>query len=413
MFRRKHNQLLASSALIAFSLTLSLGLGEWILSSHYHFPKALAPHPPFGDILPGARIHLAQKDFEIDLNFNSEGFRGPDFETLLAEGEIILFLGDSFVEGFGVDENQRASNLVENLLREQPASQNIRIVNAGQTMTGPPAYFFNLIRFGLAFNPRAVVVGLFMGNDFIGARHHPVPNGYKVRKTLPVDLNPKMEDRPWRLGFLRTLLATGLKGGTTLQPRVNTNKYWEFFYGRPINRNFYFQESGLSREAFERHLERIPVNIREDFFSGKINPSYLVGSFTSGGPSSTDAFSDDDIRNTFDTLYEMYFVCSQRKIPFLLVLYPSPYQVFPEQYASHLKQNLGYIAIPQSLQELKGIRQSLIRWLENDGIPFVDLAPHLNANDFYLFDGHLNVSGQAKTAFLIYKELATLIQASS
>lgn len=413
MFRKKHNQPALSAALVALSVAGSLGLGEWVLSDIYHFPRALAPHPPFGNILPGAHIHLVQRDFTTDMNFNSEGFRGPDFIDQMESGEAVLFLGDSFIEGFGVDEAQRASNRVENLLQKNPQTKNLRALNAGQTMTGPFAYFKNLIHFGVALSPRAVVVGLFMGNDFIGARHFPVPNGYKVHNRLPIDLNRKVEGPLWRLGFLRELLATGLKGKTTLQPRVNTHKYWEFFYGKPIDRTFFLEESGLPEDQYAKHLKRIPGDVLQDFFLGKINPSYLIGSFPSETTTMERAFSDDDIRIVFDTLYEMYFVCSQRNIPFLLVIYPSPYQVYPEAYTTHLKQNLGYEDVPQSLRELGGIQNDLTKWLTREGIAFVDLSLQLDQKDFFPFDGHLNETGHSKTARLIHKQLVSLIARSN
>ena len=168
----------AHSALSTLTVILSIGaslfIGEWALRHFYHFPDSLAPFTPFRNTLPGSHFHLIQKEFAITLDYNRQGFRDRNFDDKLISPRKILFLGDSFIEGFGVEEHQRASNLVEKALNRESAGPTVAVFNAGQIMSGPSHYFSNLIRFGVGLNPDGVVVGLFMGNDFIGARKRPV-----------------------------------------------------------------------------------------------------------------------------------------------------------------------------------------------------------------------------------------------
>ncbi len=404
----------AQSAFTVLTVSVSIGaslfIGEWTLRSNYHFPDSLAPFTPFRNTLPDSHFHLVQKEFEINLDYNRQGFRDGDFETKLASPTKILFLGDSYIEGFGVEEHQRASNQVENILNKGSPKSPVAVFNAGQIMSGPSHYFSNLIRFGISLKPDALIVGLFMGNDFIGARHRPVPNGYTVNEQYPF-YTQALDDKPfWKFPYLLTLFQCFLQNKNLLQPKINSEKYWKNFYGKEIDRDFFFEKSGMEYKEFENHISAIPKNILDDFTSGRINPSYLTSSFLSANTKEGPSYQDADIRNVFDILYEMYFVCSQRKIPFLLVIFPSPFQVFPKDYSTHLKQNFGYKQVPGSLKELDKIHQALIQWLSTEGIDFIDLKQVLTKKDFYLFDGHLNPEGQSRVADQILRKVRTSLR---
>lgn len=392
------------------SICLSLLLGEWVFRYFYHFPRPLVSSSAFGNKLPEAHFHLKQKEFEIDLKYNAQGFRDNDFEEDLEADIRFLFLGDSFIEGFGVEEHQRASNQVEDALQKKYPDWSIAVFNAGQIVSGPFHYFKNLVKFGISLKPDGVIVGLFMGNDFIDGSRHPVPNGYKVTTTFPKTTSLH-NDRPfWQLPFLYELMRLVFNKEPALERRIRTDRLWEYLYQQNIDKEFYLKNSGMDREAFEQHLKKVPVSVQNDFFSGRINPSYLSSSFQSHINSVDPPYSGDDIRTVFDMIYEMYFICNQRNIPFLIILFPSPYQVFPEAYRTHLKQNLGYQNIPASLKELDSIHQSLVDWLSAEGINTLDLKPLLRQEDYFIFDGHLNIKGQSRVATDILKKIEPWVE---
>ncbi|QPJ62552.1 MAG: hypothetical protein G3M70_11990 [Candidatus Nitronauta litoralis] len=404
----------AQSTFTLFAVTLSIGTsllaGEWFLRSFYHFPDSLAPFTPFRNNLPGSHFQLVQKEFDITLEYNRQGFRDSDFEKKLDAPKKLIFLGDSFIQGFGVEEENRASNLVETELNKNSTGRTVSVFNAGQIMSGPFHYFLNLIRFGIALKPDVVVVGLFMGNDFIEAHHRLIPNGYRVREQYPI-YSRELDDKPfWRISYLLTLVQSFLDKKNLIQRRINSNQYWKFFYGKEINRDFFFEMSGMDHKEFENHISTIPESTLDDFFSGRINPSYLTSSFLSTKEAAGPSYTGDDIRNVFNAIYEMYFICSQRKIPFLLVIFPSPYQVFPQEYSTHLKQNFGYKKVPESLKELDNIHQALIEWLRIEAIDSIDLKQILNIEDYYLFDGHLNSKGQFKVADQILNRIRPWVE---
>ncbi len=404
----------AHSALTTLTVILSIGaslfIGEWTLRHFYHFPDSLAPFTPFRNTLPDSHFHLIQKEFAISLDYNRQGFRDRNFDDKLKLPKKILFLGDSFIEGFGVEEHQRASNLVEKELNRESPNPTVAVFNAGQIMSGPSHYFSNLIRFGVGLKPNGVVVGLFMGNDFIGARKRPVPNGYIVADHYPTSILRESSPPLWEFPFLLTLISSSLDQNRLIQRKINTNQYWKYFYRRDINRDFFFEHSGMKQKEFDKHISNLPEDVRDDFFSGRINPSYLTSSFLSTLKSTGPAYTDNDIRNVFDMVYEMYFVCTQREIPFLLVLFPSPYQIFPEDYSTHLSEDVGYKEVPASLKELDNIHQALIDWLSFEGISSIDMKPVLKKEDFYLFDGHLNPAGQSKVADQILKKIRSWVK---
>lgn len=399
----------AHSALTTLTVILSIGaslfIGEWTLRHFYHFPDSLAPFTPFRNTLPGSHFHLIQKEFAISLDYNRQGFRDRNFDEKLKSPKKILFLGDSFIEGFGVEEHQRASNLVEMALNRESTNPTVAVFNAGQIMSGPSHYFSNLIRFGVGLKPNGVVVGLFMGNDFIGARKRPVPNGYIVADHYPTSILGESSPPLWEFPFLLTLIRSALDQENLIQRKINSNQYWKYFYGRDIDRDFFFEHSGMKRKEFDKHISKLPEDVRDDFFSGRINPSYLTSSFHPEVKSEGLVYTDSDIRNVFDMIYEMFFVCTQREIPFLMVVFPSPYQVFPKEYSAHLSQNVGYKQVPASLKKLDKIHHALINWLSAEEISTIDLKQVLKKEDFYLFDGHLTKEGQSKVASAILQKV--------
>ena len=112
--------------------------------------------------------------FEVDTekgifyDFNHFGFRGPDPVSTEKpkNSKRWLFLGDSFLLGWGVKEELTFASLTREKLREQiPGSE---IINAGYTNGySPDAYYAFLKKEGLLFNPDLIAVVIFTGNDVL------------------------------------------------------------------------------------------------------------------------------------------------------------------------------------------------------------------------------------------------------
>ncbi|HLE25555.1 MAG TPA: SGNH/GDSL hydrolase family protein [Thermodesulfobacteriota bacterium] len=102
-------------------------------------------------------------EFIIQYTTNSLGFRGPEPKTF--PYRPILFLGDSYTEGYGVSDGEEFPELIRKQLAEQFGETRISVVNAGIENTGNAHWVKFLKNEVKRFNPRLVVLQ-FMDNDF-------------------------------------------------------------------------------------------------------------------------------------------------------------------------------------------------------------------------------------------------------
>lgn len=101
-------------------------------------------------------------EFTMRFSTNSLGFRGPEPGRFPERG--VLFLGDSFTSGYGVDDGEEFPDLVRRGL--EASGIDVPVVNAGSGNTGNGYWLHFLEREGTRFAPRLVVLG-FCGNDFV------------------------------------------------------------------------------------------------------------------------------------------------------------------------------------------------------------------------------------------------------
>ena len=124
-------------------------------------------------------------EFQIHYSINSLGFRGPQPQGFPKHS--ILFIGDSFTEGYGVSDGQEFPELVHRSLVEKYGQHAPPVVNAGIGNSGNGHWLKLLRREGRVFAPRLVVLQ-FTGNDFVdNLREHLYGlNAYRQLIELPV-----------------------------------------------------------------------------------------------------------------------------------------------------------------------------------------------------------------------------------
>jgi lysophospholipase L1-like esterase len=102
-------------------------------------------------------------EYTMQFTTNSLGFRGPEPESL--PDRPILFLGDSFTVGYGVNDGEEFPALVQKALEKRYGKNQIPVVNAGLAGNGNGQWVKFLRREGKKYNPRLVVLQFFH-NDF-------------------------------------------------------------------------------------------------------------------------------------------------------------------------------------------------------------------------------------------------------
>ena len=102
-------------------------------------------------------------EFTMRFTTNSLGFRGPEPEGF--PFRPILFIGDSFTSGYGVNDGEEFPELVRRALAKQYGEGAVPVVNAGSGNTGNGYWVKFLNLDARKLNPRLVVFQ-FCGNDF-------------------------------------------------------------------------------------------------------------------------------------------------------------------------------------------------------------------------------------------------------
>ena len=101
---------------------------------------------------------------KIEVRSNNLGMRGADVGPKQNASERrILMIGDSFVWGMGVAEQQAIPAQLEQRLRA--TSRNVLLGNAGMWGTSPREWGYTVDRFRQSFQPDAIVAVIYLGND--------------------------------------------------------------------------------------------------------------------------------------------------------------------------------------------------------------------------------------------------------
>lgn len=127
-------------------------------------PEPAAAAAPGGLIYrPGERIRHVTPEFAYSATINSLGFRGPE----PGDGaHRILAVGDSWVYGWGVDEDAHWLVLLQDSLRLRLSAPALEILNLGAPGTSPSGYAAIAERAIHQLRPKLVLVGVLQGQDF-------------------------------------------------------------------------------------------------------------------------------------------------------------------------------------------------------------------------------------------------------
>ncbi|MHC4607667.1 MAG: alginate O-acetyltransferase AlgX-related protein [Planctomycetota bacterium] len=137
--------------------------------------------------LPGHERVYETAEFRYTVTFNRFGRRDIEWTpAMIADPHNILFIGDSFVLGNGVEHESTVASLLEK--RFAAAGDSREVFNFGMPAGAPPTYE-RMLRSALdsGFGAKTVLVATFVGNDFY-------PNVLAPPKPRPRP-KPKTNDR--------------------------------------------------------------------------------------------------------------------------------------------------------------------------------------------------------------------------
>ncbi len=330
---------------------------------------------------PAVTRRHSTRHWDVTVSINEEGWR--DSPGLGSAGDsVVLGLGDSFAFGWGVELEDSMLFLLEQQLTGR---HRVRILKAGVPGTGPGDQLRLLQILGPKYQPSAVVLIFFVGNDFVdvqmgGARQFQVESGLLVRRDLSQETaNP-----------LSTLRTEAVRKSRLLQLLMGVWWHWS-----------------RSGDASSREEDRAPR--RWDEWLREFAQIHL----REYPPRTTEA-----VKQTLDLLTEMQQACRGRSAEFLLVVVPRSYQIY-ENETEELKTSLGLSAgdLNDDL-DLDKPQRILKEWAGRSGVPVADLLDsfrehhrtHPRQRLFYYPDAHLNRLGHRVAADAIQPALSQLLQ---
>jgi len=117
--------------------------------------------------IPGMQARHTTIEYDIYESFNSKGIRGPEIQYAKNPEEYrVLFLGDSFAEGYSVDFDELCSEVVRRNLADR-GDREYTVINAGTGGYSTDQEYLFFQSEGRRYEPDVTVL-LFCANDVLG-----------------------------------------------------------------------------------------------------------------------------------------------------------------------------------------------------------------------------------------------------
>lgn len=342
-------------------------------------------------LIPDRSCNVSTNEFNVQYHINELGLRDYPVKKEKSEDEYrILFLGDSFTEGQGVQIEDTMVKKVEDLLNQQsfstdesPPNRHFRTINAGAAGYSTLLEYLYLKNKGIELNPDLVIVNLNV-TDFTEERAN---LKYTVRdetgeitgvfierkKHLPGKLDNFLVSN----SFIYNLLLTNEEKIIKTKDKIVTK---------------------IARKPQPEHTKN-----NTDFTPGDINRDLFV---------ITRDVGEGQFRELFDPIAERILqikdFLDRSRVKFILVIIPNGHQINQYQWQE------GRTAWKLTNSEYPNkINTELANFSKRYNIFFVD--PTDNLKDFssknpqiklyYDFDGHLTKEGHRVVAQSVFKFL--------
>ncbi|MDT9177234.1 MAG: hypothetical protein P5702_12010 [Limnospira sp. PMC 1291.21] len=328
---------------------------------------------------------------------NQFGFNDRDY-PLQPDPDIfrMLILSDSFNWAGGQQGNYTA--LLENQFREHYGQHQVDVINAGYPGTHTAEQLALLKKYGLQYNPHLVVLGFFVGNDFVDA------DPYRKRiivNDLYIDIDRRQE-----------LIIFGY-------PIIPKSRLLLF-----IQQKYkIFREAARSQQSQQSH------QLPQSQLVATTEAIALDEPETSPGILSLEKFldvergrlsfcnieklqngdRDANINYILDSISEMNAILQARNIKFIVAIYPDEYQV--NDHLLNQLQSTFYLNLDD--YDITCQQNILISHLESNNIPYIDLTPRFRVEQqnrhLYLFqEPHWNSHGNQLAKDILFEHLVKI-----
>ncbi len=317
-------------------LNLIPAQGRWGEVTHlYGFPDTEPLIGVGGRLVPNLRIHLKGIDGPEARPFvtNRDGFRNAVEVGEKGPQEVrILNLGDSFSIGFHLHQERFLGPLLERALGQIATTLGSRVLNAE---ISDPAYgLYYLQKHGLTFAPDYVLLGL-CGNDLVQAYAFAGPGErLAVDEAGRIGVNPAYARSRFRdpVVRFRSLVyrssrssAPVADGAHPLSPFLNpATGFLDLASVKRLRRRL-----GITTASQARSYEKLTEEEVAAQFKYLVDGYPNIGFFLQQEPGPVRQM----YATTFSLLLQFKHTAAASGAQFLLIYYPSPFEIIPEEWA--------------------------------------------------------------------------------
>lgn len=322
--------------------------------------------------IPNSSGVFTTPEWNVSYKINKYGLRDYEYDLTKKNTTRILMLGDSFIEGYGVELDESVSKVLEKKLNSGNTHQKYQVINGGTSSYSPLLEYLYLKNKGLELKPDIVILNL----DLLD-----ISNDVEYTQKAIFDEN---------------MQVIAVQGNKREQSVVEKGMFGIFFSLRVVQKikNLYdhliFYQLPL---FFDKRLNNA-INTENIL----IDP-YVI--------SRTDNLTkyDKEINLTKEYIKDIADLSENNNITFILHIFPRPHQVSPTEWKSRTLNgfNLGEVYSTKVLEEFERFAQ------END-IKVINSMDYFKntteTNVFFDYDYHWTKKGHKIAATALYDYLA-------
>lgn len=333
--------------LVIVSLVLGVGAAEVAARLMPLLPinvmgAVMQPDPILDHSLrPGSFGRMKGREYNVTYRINSSGLR--DDYIVASDSETVLILGDSFMEGYGVERGEILADVLER-------RTGWNVINGGVKSYSPLLHYLFLKHRGLALNPDTVILFLDLSD--------PANDVYYTRRLVRGD-----DGKPERI-----------------TPRIETNAF--------LHRN----------SVLYSHLVHLALKYGASEDKGYSGIGANLDLLFPGRDSVPDTDYFSRWERSFEYLLEIRDLLSSRKVGFILVTYPYGHQVAADAW----KEGRVAHGFPPGISSDRPFR-FVEHWADSESIAIVSLdlpfRHHPRPGPLYFtWDGHWTPAGHSFAA---------------
>ena len=354
-------------------------------------------------------IRKSYNEFEYTFKTNSQGLRYPDISLEKQDPDEIrvLVLGDSFVEGVGVEADETFHAKLEKTYRDK-LNKPVYFINAGLRGTGPVQQANLLNNIGMKYHPDKVLLCVYANDltnmpDKTNYIFHPYQKTQRDGAAKIVGM------------FFPRIL--------TLCEKLNKIKKAKKYYSKKQDVVAQVSakaiEMGIEKARIEEWKKSLPPELVEaannfEFNGAILSFGLLHKNYWQRSLNIDNPVSEEKWLGMESTLNFIQTLCTNNSIELTIVYIPAAFQYNPEfQSKDSIRVQMGMHIDSKWLTEDSDFQNHLAKWCNEKTVPFIDLTDTFRkATDKnplnYRLDSHWTEKGHELAAEVLFGKLNQL-----